>query len=66
MALGYFFNLYRGKPLVKKGGVLILLHPAYDEFDPVHHPSYIEFFNRLLPETRDSIKLEHKYEHEFA
>jgi hypothetical protein len=66
MALGYFFNLNRGVPLVKKGGVLILLHPAYDEFDPEHHPSYIEFFNRLLPETRDSMKLEHKYEKEFA
>jgi hypothetical protein len=66
MGLGYFYNLNRGIPLVKKGGVLILLHPAYDEFDPVQHPSYIEFFNRLLPETRDSMKLEHKYEREFA
>src|SRR5262249_13537170 len=51
MGLGYFFNLNRGVPLLKKGGVLILCHPAYDEFDPEHHPSYIEFFNRLLPET---------------
>jgi lactate racemase len=66
MGLGYLFNLNRGVPLVKKGGVIILCHPAYDEFDPEHHPSYIEFFNRLLPETRDAMKLEHKYEKEFA
>jgi hypothetical protein len=66
MGLGYFFNLNRGVPLVKKGGVLILTHPAFDEFDPVQHPSYIEFFHRLLPETRDAMKLEHKYEREFA
>ena len=66
MGLGYLFNLNRGVPLVKKGGVIILCHPAYDEFDPEHHPSYIEFFNRLLPETRDAMKLEHKYEREFA
>ena len=66
MALGYFFNLYRGKPLLAKGGTIILTHPCSDEFDPEHHPSYIEFFNRLLPETRDAIKLEHKYEGEFA
>jgi nickel-dependent lactate racemase len=66
MGLGYFFNLNRGIPLVKKGGVLILCHPAYDEFDPEHHPSYIEFFHRLLPETRDAHVLEHKYEREFA
>ena len=57
MALGYFYNMYRGKPLLKKGGVMILTHPCSDEFDPVHHPSYIEFFNRLLPETRDAMKL---------
>ncbi|MDQ3262051.1 MAG: nickel-dependent lactate racemase [Myxococcota bacterium] len=66
MTLGYLFNLNRGVPLVKKGGVIIVTHPAYDEFDPDHHPSYIEFFNRLLPETRDAMKLEHKYEKEFA
>lgn len=66
MGLGYLFNLNRGVPLVKKGGVIILTHPAYDEFDPEHHPSYIEFFNRLLPETRDAHVLEHKYEREFA
>jgi hypothetical protein len=66
MGLGYFFNLNRGVPLLKKGGVLILCHPAYDEFDPEQHPSYIEFFNRLLPETKDALVLEHKYEREFA
>jgi hypothetical protein len=66
MGPGYFFNMYRGKPLLKKGGVLILAHPCYDEFDPKFHPSYIEFFNRLLPETSDSFALREKYEEEFA
>ncbi|MGM0559029.1 MAG: lactate racemase domain-containing protein [Myxococcota bacterium] len=66
MALGYFFNMYRGKPLIKKDGTLIITHPCYDDFDADHHPSYIEFFNRCLPETRDSHKLAHKYEEEFA
>lgn len=66
MALGYFHNMYRGMPVVKKNGVLIITHPLYDEFDPLHHPSYIEFFHRLLPETRDSFELQKKYEAEFA
>ena len=66
MALGYFHNMYRGMPVVKKNGVLIITHPLYDEFDHHHHPSYIDFFNRLLPETRDSIELQQKYEAEFA
>ena len=66
LGLGYLFNSYRGKPLLRKGGVLILTHPAPDEFHPDHHPSYIEFFHRLLPETRDSFELHRRYEHQFA
>ena len=66
LALGYFFNMYRGMPVLKKNGVMILTHPLYNEFDPRHHPSYIEFFNRILPETNNSRELQHKYEAEFA
>jgi hypothetical protein len=66
MGMRYFFNMFRGKPLLKKGGVMILVHPCYDDFDHDFHPSYIEFFHRLLPETRDSFKLREKYELEFA
>ncbi len=66
MGLGYFHNMYRHLPVVKKNGVLIITHPLYDEFHPLHHPSYIEFFHRLLPETRDSFVLQRKYEAEFA
>jgi hypothetical protein len=66
MGLGYFHNMFRGKPVLKKGGVMILTHPVYDEFDHVQHPSYIEFFNRILPETRDAMVMHRKYEEEFA
>ena len=66
LALGYFHNMYRNMPVVKKNGVMILTHPLYDEFDPLHHPSYIEFFHRILPETRDSFELQRNYEAEFA
>ncbi len=66
MALGYFHNMYRHMPVVKKNGVMILTHPLYDEFDPLHHPSYIEFFHRVLPESRDALELQRKYEAEFA
>ncbi|HEY6040296.1 MAG TPA: lactate racemase domain-containing protein, partial [Kofleriaceae bacterium] len=66
MALGYFYHMYRNQPILRDGGVLIITHPCSDKFDPVHHPSYIEFFNRLLPETRDAYTLEKKYQDEFA
>jgi len=39
LGLGYFFNLYRGRPLVREGGVLIFSHPVERELHPVHHPS---------------------------
>ena len=66
MGLGYIHNMYRGRPLLRRGGVLILHHPCYDDFDHEVHPSYIEFFHRLLPETRDAFTLREKYEEEFA
>jgi nickel-dependent lactate racemase len=66
LALGYFYHMYRNKSLLKEGGVLIITHPCSDKWDPVHHPSYIEFFNRLLPETKDAYELEQKYQDEFA
>jgi hypothetical protein len=66
MALGYFYHMYRKQPLLRDGGVMIVTHPCSDLFDADHHPSYIEFFNRLLPETRDAYVLEQKYQDEFA
>jgi hypothetical protein len=65
-ALGYLFNFFRGKPLVRSGGTLILAHPLPDAFQAEHHPSYVEFFDRVLPTTRDSFEMEKRYEEEFA
>ena len=66
MAQGYLFNLYKGSPLVKKGGTMIICHPCTDEFDKNHHAPYIEFVHNLLPETRDAMELHKRYERKFA
>jgi hypothetical protein len=66
LGLGYFFNMYRGKPLVREGGVLIMSHPTPWEFHPVHHPSYIDFFEQVLAETTDPVEMSEKYEKSFA
>jgi len=66
LGLGYFFNLYRNKPLVREGGVLIMSHPTPWEFHPVHHPSYIDFFEQVLAETTDPAEIEAKFEEDFA
>jgi hypothetical protein len=65
LGLGYFFNLYRGKPLVREGGVLILSHPTPWAFHPGHHPSYIDFFEDVLAETTDPVEVE-RYEEAYA
>jgi hypothetical protein len=37
-----------------------------NEFHPVHHPSYIDFFEEVLAETTDPLAIETKYEEQFA
>ena len=66
LGLGYFFNLYKGKPLVREGGVVIMSHPTPWEFHPVHHPSYIDFFEEVLADSTDPEVIEHKYEKRYA
>jgi hypothetical protein len=66
LGLGYFFNLYRGRPLVREGGVIIMSHPTPWAFHPVHHPSYIDFFEEVLADTTDPIEIEKTYEERFA
>ncbi|WCO68660.1 lactate racemase domain-containing protein [Iamia majanohamensis] len=66
LGLGYFFNMYRGRPLVREGGVLILSHPTPWDFHPVHHPSYIDFFEEVLADTTDPKVIAEKYETRYA
>ena len=66
LGLGYFFNMYRGQPLVREGGVLIMSHPTPWEFHPVHHPSYIDFFEQVLADTTDPVEIESRYEKQYA
>ncbi len=66
LGLGYFFNLYRGKPVVRQGGVMILFHPVPWEFHQVHHPSYVDFFDEVLAQTTDPVEIEAKFEQQYA
>ena len=38
--------------------MLIMSHPTPWEFHPVHHPSYIDFFEQVLAETTDPSEIE--------
>jgi hypothetical protein len=66
LGLGYLFNMYRNKPLVRPGGAMILFHPVPWDFHQVHHPSYVDFFEEVLAETTDPATIESKYEQRYA
>ncbi|MDA1191068.1 MAG: lactate racemase domain-containing protein, partial [Candidatus Poribacteria bacterium] len=66
LMLGYMFNMYKGQPLVREGGVLILAHPMDDPFRMDHHPSYKSLFDEVFPETTDPHEIFQKYEEPFA
>ncbi len=65
-ALGYIFNQHYGKPVVREGGVLILMQPFLPGFHLGHHPSYVEFYEKVLPETLEPYEMEAVYEADFA
>jgi hypothetical protein len=64
--LGYYFNSYRGQPLVRRGGAVIVYHPLKPDFDQLHHPSYVDFYEEVLAETTDPAVIEAKYEQQYA
>jgi len=66
LGLGYFFNMYVGQPLVRKGGAVILHHPVPWEFSSLHHPSYIDFFEEVLSVSTDPKVIEQKFEEQYA
>lgn len=65
-ALGYVFNMHLGRPVVRGGGVLVLMQPFLPGFHRRHHLPYIEFFERVLPETKDPREMEERFEEDFA
>ena len=65
LALGYVFALYQRRPLVRAGGAIVVGQPCAYQFDDAHHPSYREFFDRVLAATRDPSEMRAHFEPEF-
>lgn len=66
LGLGYYFNMYKNRPIVREGGAVIMYHPMPVDFHPVHHPSYIDFFEEVLSQTTDPATIESKFEEQYA
>jgi hypothetical protein len=43
---------YVGRPALKPGGTVILLHPCTSRFDHQQHTAHFNFFNSVLPKAR--------------
>jgi hypothetical protein len=53
LTLGYLMGLFKNKPVVKKGGVVVAYNPGIEKFHQGHHPSYVDFWNRDLENHYD-------------
>jgi hypothetical protein len=63
-ALGYLGGVIEA--LGKPGCSVVLASPCADRWDDVHHPSYREVWERVVPETKDPYEARARYENEFA
>jgi nickel-dependent lactate racemase len=66
LGMSYSFGLFQNIPLVKKGGIIVLVHPCNNQFDAVKYPSYVEIFEKVIPHTQDPFELWDLYAEEYA
>ena len=66
LGMSYSFGLFQNIPLVKEGGIIILVHPCIRQFDALRYPSYVEMFETLIPHTQDPFELWELYAEEYA
>jgi hypothetical protein len=64
--LGYLFNWFYNKPLVRAGGSVIILNPIFEVFHPEYHAAYEKFWNEVLPRTTDPMEMHMRFQQKFA
>jgi hypothetical protein len=53
LVLGYLVGMFKNRPLVKKGGIVVAYNPGVNIFHPGHHPSYLDFWENDLDQYQD-------------
>ena len=64
--LGYIFNWFYNKPLVKRGGVVIILNPVFEVFHEEYHTAYKKFYDEVLPVTADPVEMQDRFQEDFG
>ncbi len=57
---------FQGMPVVREGGIAILVHPLTAQFDQRRFGPYVEFYEKLLSQETDPYWLWENYVEEFA
>ena len=57
---------FQNMPVVKKGGIAILVHPFEAKFDASKFAPYVEFYNKLLTESLDPYEIWENHVEDFA
>ena len=57
---------HTGRSLVRDGGAVIIYHPMPNDFSPLHHPSYVDFYADVLTRTADREQIRADVEPKFA
>ena len=53
LTTGYLMGLFKSRPLVKKGGIIVAYNPGIEKFHTGHHPSYVDFWKNDLEDYYD-------------
>jgi hypothetical protein len=64
--LGYVFNWFYNKPLVKKGGTVIIVNPVDEVFHPEYHVAYKLFYDEVLGATKDPFEMQRTFQPRYA
>ncbi len=64
--LGYVFNWFYNRPIVKKGGVIIIVNPTFEIFHEEYHVAYKKFYEEVLAETTEPFEMQQKFQEKFA
>jgi len=65
-ALADVFTRFRGRPVVRENGAMIVYHPMAARFSQLHQPSYVDFYEEVLAESSEPATIEAKFERQYA
>lgn len=64
--LGYIFNWFYHRPLVKRGGAVIIFNPLFEVFHPEYHLAYRRFYDQVLTQTTNPFEMKERFQESFA